>query len=60
MQGFSREKFSRMRVVCKQSELAIEMTAGSVAVPTIIPLKVHSGPKHFIDTATPLELRSGK
>ena len=49
-----------MRVVCKQSELAIEMTAGSVAVPTIIPLKVHSGPKHFIDTATPLELRSGK
>lgn len=34
------------------------MTAGSVAVPTIIPLKAPSGPKHVIDSATRVELRS--
>ena len=36
------------------------MTAGAVAVPTIIPLKVSSGPKHVIDSATRIELRSGE
>ena len=35
------------------------MTAGSVAVPTIIPLKAPSGPKHIIDSATEVELQSG-
>ena len=35
------------------------MTAGSVAVPTIIPLKAPSGPKHIIDSVTKVELRSG-
>ena len=35
------------------------MTAGSVAVPTIIPLKAPSGPKHVVDSATEIELQSG-
>ena len=35
------------------------MTAGAVAVPTIIPLKAPSGPKHIIDSVTLIELRSG-
>jgi len=35
------------------------MTAGSVAVPTIIPLKAPSGPKHIIDSVTEVELGSG-
>jgi len=34
------------------------MTAGSVAVPTIIPLKAPSGPKR-IDSVTEVELGSG-
>ncbi len=35
------------------------MTAGSVAVPTIIPLKAPHGPKHLISSRTPIELHSG-
>lgn len=35
------------------------MTAGAVAVPTIIPLKAPSGSKHIIDSATLIEVRSG-
>ncbi|KAL5463181.1 hypothetical protein EMCRGX_G032059 [Ephydatia muelleri] len=34
------------------------MTAGSVAVPTIIPLKVVGGRKYMVDTTTPIELKS--
>ena len=36
------------------------MTAGSVAVPTIIPLRAPQGPKHVINSATHIEIRSGK
>ena len=37
------------------------MTAGSIAVPTIIPLRlpVAGKLKNFIDTHTPIELRTG-
>lgn len=34
------------------------MTAGSVAVPTVIPLKVIAGRKYTVDIATPIELKS--
>lgn len=38
------------------------MTAGSIAVPSIVPLRVPSygRPKNIIDTYTPIELKSGK
>ena len=36
------------------------MTAGSIAVPTIVPLRIPVGPKHVIDTQTKIELASGK
>lgn len=36
------------------------MTAGSIAVPTIIPLRVPKGPKHVIDSSTKIELASGE
>lgn len=35
------------------------MTAGSVAVPTIIPLRAPQGPKHVITSATQIEVKSG-
>ena len=35
------------------------MTAGSVAVPTIIPLKAPQGSKYTIDSNTRIEIRSG-
>ena len=38
---------------------ALKMTAGSVAVPTIIPLKAPHGSKYCIDSATRIEIRSG-
>ena len=36
------------------------MTAGSIAVPMIIPLKLSKGPKYVIDSSTRIELASGK
>lgn len=37
------------------------MTAGSIAVPTIVPLRVpiNGKPKNIIDTNTPIELKTG-
>ena len=36
------------------------MTAGSIAVPTIVPLRVPNGKlKNVIDTSTPIELKTG-
>ena len=49
---------------CKQKLLlprnVPKMTAGSIAVPTIIPLRIPVGPKHVIDTSTKIELTSGE
>jgi hypothetical protein len=38
------------------------MTAGSIAVPTIVPLRVPTigKSKNLIDTSTPIELKTGK
>ena len=38
------------------------MTAGSIAVPTIVPLRapISGKSKNSIDTCTPIELKSGK
>ena len=36
------------------------MSAGSIAVPTIIPLEASQGPKHVIHASTRIEIASGK
>ena len=35
------------------------MTAGAIAAPTVIPLKLSKGPKQVIDNATKIEISSG-
>ena len=55
----NQDLFTYIALLLHRSTLHTVMTAGAVAVPTIIPLKAPSGPKHIIDSVTLIEVRSG-